>query len=142
MFNMIPFDQTQSKMGHMFDSFFDDAFNSMLRPFDGCRTDIIDKGKQYVLQAELPGFDKKDIHIHVDGDRLTIQAERNNVAEEKKADGSFIRRERSYGSFSRSFDVSGIEAGQISASYTNGILELVMPKKKDSHTGGRKIDIA
>ena len=90
------------------------------------KTDIRDAGDAYVLEADLPGMKKDDIHIDIDGDRLSISAERNAVREEKN-DG-YIRCERSYGAFSRSFDISGIRGEEISAAYEDGVLKLTLPK--------------
>ena len=93
------------------------------------KTDIRDAGDAYVLEADLPGVKKEDIHIDIDGDRLSISAQRSSHSEEKDSDGSYIRCERSYGSFSRSFDISGVRAADISAAYDNGVLMLTMPKR-------------
>ena len=60
------------------------------------RTDILDKGDHYQLQAELPGFNKEDIKINLEGDCLTIQAEHKEETEEKKKE--YVRKERHYGS--------------------------------------------
>ena len=77
------------------------------------KTDIQDKGDHYLLEADLPGMKKEDIAIDIDGDNLTIKAERRNEHEEK--DKSYVRCERSYGSYARSFDISGIKAEGIKA---------------------------
>ena len=87
-------------------------------PFDGFfggkdlgefKTDITDEGDHYLLEADLPGFDKKDIHLDVNGDTLTIQAERHSKVEQKDNQDRIVRVERSYGSYSRSFDATGID---------------------------------
>ena len=91
------------------------------------KTDIQDKGDHYLLEADLPGMKKEDIAIDIDGDNLTIKAERRNEHEEK--DKSYVRCERSYGSYQRAFDISGVEVANISAQYNDGVLKLNMPKK-------------
>ena len=111
MFELIPFD----RHGHRMMSF--DPFREMEeleRSFWGgsnslsaFRTDVIDTGDAYKLESELPGFKKEDIKIDVENDVLTISVERKLAEEEKKK--NFVKRERFYGSYSRSFDVSGIE---------------------------------
>ena len=78
------------------------------------KTDIQDKGDHYLLEADLPGMKKEDIAIDIDGDNLTIKAERRNEHEEK--DKSYVRCERSYGSYARSFDISGVKAEGIKTS--------------------------
>lgn len=140
MFDMMPFEHRNNSMDRFFDSFFSNAFNG-LSSFSGGRTDIIDKGKNYVLQSEMPGFEKGDISIDINDDILTIKAEHNTQNEEKNDNGEFIRRERSYGSYVRSFNVSGVDTDKITASYNNGILELVMPKKEVETPKGTHIDI-
>lgn len=103
------------------------------------KTDIRDTGDTYLLEADLPGMKKEDIHIDIDGDRLSISAERNAVKEEKE-DG-YIRCERSYGSFSRSFDISGIRAGEITAAYEDGVLKLTLPKQTKTVPASRRLEI-
>lgn len=105
------------------------------------KTDIRDNGKEYILEAELPGFDKSDIGIDVENGYLTITANHAEEKDEKDKKGSYLRRERSYGTVSRSFDISEIEEGEISAEFNNGVLELVLPKKAEKAKVTRKIEI-
>ena len=105
------------------------------------KTDIRDTGDAYVLEADLPGMKKEDIHIDIDGDRLSISAERNAVKEEKDENGGYIRCERSYGSFSRSFDISGIRGEDISAAYADGVLTLTLPKQNKAVPASRRLEI-
>ena len=105
------------------------------------KTDIRDAGDVYVLEADLPGMKKEDIHIDIDGDRLSISAERSAVKEEKDENGGYVRCERSYGSFSRSFDISGIDEPSISAAYTDGVLSLSLPKAAPVVPEARQIAI-
>ena len=93
------------------------------------------------IEAELPGFSKEDIKIDVEGDYLTVGAERRESKEEKDAKGSYVRRERYYGSFSRSFDISGVDAENLAASYKDGVLKLVMPKKEARLPAARRLEI-
>ena len=104
-------------------------------------TDIKDEGSAYVLEAELPGFKKEDIEISIDNDYLTIKAERKFEDGEKNEKGQYIRCERAYGSFSRSFDISDVNSGKIDAEYTDGILKLTMPKKEKTVPETRKLQI-
>ena len=105
------------------------------------KTDIRDTGDAYVLEADLPGMKKEDIHIDVDGDRLSISAQRSSGREEKDQDGNYIRCERSYGSFSRSFDISGVRSEDITAAYENGVLTLTMPKQTTVVPAARRLEI-
>ena len=105
------------------------------------KTDIRDAGDAYVLEADLPGMKKEDIHIDIDGERLSISAERCAVKEEKDENGGYIRCERSYGAFSRSFDISGIRAEEISAAYEDGVLKLTLPKQVKAIPASRRLEI-
>ena len=108
---------------------------------DEFKTDIKDEGDRYELEADLPGFDKKDIHLDINGDMLTVSAERHSEHEEKDKKNKYVRCERSYGSYSRSFDVSGINIDGIEASYTDGVLTLTMPKKAAEVPASRRLEI-
>lgn len=113
-------------------------FNSSLAEF---RTDIQDKGDHYLLEADLPGFRKEDIRIDLDGDTMTIQAERHSEHEEKDNQGNYLRCERSYGQYQRSFDISGIESDGMKAEYADGVLKLTMPKKSATVSGAKRLEI-
>lgn len=140
MFEMRPFNHNHrntlsgynpfQEMENLERSFFNEPFrffgNDALAAF---KTDITDNGSEYVLEADLPGFDKKDIHLDIDGDLLTIRAERNATREETDKKNNLICCERSFGAYSRQFDLSGVEADGIKAKYDNGVLKLTMPKK-------------
>ena len=112
-------------------NFFNDPFDFFS---DGAiadfKTDITDEGDYYKLEADLPGFAKEDIHLDVKGNTLTLSAERHSDHEDKDNHGKYIRCERSYGSYSRSFDLSDVKADEIKAKYNNGVLTLTMPKKE------------
>lgn len=105
------------------------------------KTDVTDEGDHYLLEADLPGFDKKDIHLDISGDTLTVQAERHSKVEEKDKKDKVIRMERSYGSYSRQFDVSGIDTENIKAKYDNGVLKLTLPKKEQTLPESKKLEI-
>ena len=105
------------------------------------RTDIEDEGDKLVLSADLPGFDKKDIHIDVDNDQLVIHAERHSNYEKQEKKNGYLRCERSYGSYSRSFSLDGIDADKIRASYNNGVLTLNLPKQAPAKAAARRLEI-
>ncbi len=123
MFDLVPFDRRERNMMRMFHDMEKNFFGGFT---SSCKTDITDKGDHYLLEAELPGFNKEDIHVDIDGDYLTIHAQQD-LKNEKK-DHKFIRQERSYSSISRSFNISDVDTEHISAKYKNGVLELNMPK--------------
>lgn len=143
MFELIPFERSMRslnsfypfrQMEDMSRSFFSSDPASAL-----FRTDISDVGEAYRLEAELPGFNKEDININIEDERMTISVERKSESEDNKP--NYLRRERFYGSYSRSFDLSGIDAGKISARYANGILSLDLPKQAASVPTSRRLEI-
>ena len=79
------------------------------------------------------------IAIDVENDVLTISAERKS--DEKESKPNYVKRERFYGSFSRSFDVSGVNVDGIEASYTDGMLNLTLPKKAAEIPASRRLEI-
>lgn len=105
------------------------------------KTDVTDEGDYYLLEADLPGFDKKDIQLDVNGDTLTVHAERRSKVEEKDKKDKYVRIERSYGAYSRSFNISSVDADGIKAKYDNGVLKLTLPKKQASLPQGRRLEI-
>jgi len=93
--------------------------------------DIKDTPEAVLIKAELPGLDKGDIKICFNDNLLTIQGERKK--EEKEERENYVRVERSYGSFSRTFSVDApVKQDQIKARYQDGILEITLPKEEDS----------
>ena len=111
------------------------------RQLPAFKTDIRETENAYILDAELPGFSKEDIHAEVRNGYLTIHAEHKSENEEKDEKNNYIRRERSYGSFSRSFDLEGIKSDEITASYKDGVLSLTLPKEETNQTEGRRLEI-
>ena len=105
------------------------------------RTDISDQGDSYLLEADLPGFEKKDIRLDISGDTLTIEAERHAEHEEEDKQSKYLRVERSYGKYSRQFDVSAIDSESITAKYENGVLKLTLPKKQARVPEARHLEI-
>ncbi len=129
------------EMDNLARAFFNEPFFSEkaeIRPF---RTDIKKTEDGYQLEADLPGFDKKDISVGIEGDVLTIKAQRRSESEDKDKKESYVRIERSYGSYERSFNVSGIDTENIGAKYENGVLILNMPKKEPALPPQRQLTI-
>ena len=91
------------------------------------RTDISENETAFVVRAEVPGIDKKDIDITFSEGLLTIKGEKKVENEEKNE--NYHRRESSYGSFTRSFQLSSeIENEGIEANYRDGVLRINLPK--------------
>ena len=140
MFGMLPFDRSDNNIFDSFDAFTRDFFRKSNAELPAFRTDIRDTGDSYVLEAELPGFKKEDISLDLKDGILTITATHTEQSEEA-TQGSYIRRERRYGSFQRSFDVTGIEEKNITAAYENGVLSLTLPKAKPVEPEIHRIEI-
>lgn len=118
--------------------FFDDFF----APFvgDGGKSgptqwqpvvDIIEEAGQFRVKAELPGIEKKDIHVDVKDNVLTLKGERS--AEKTDEGEHYYRRERSFGSFTRAFSLpENVDAAAIKADYKDGVLSISIPKPEKS----------
>lgn len=140
MFGMIPFERNDS-MFDLFDNFERNFFGTSGKSLPDFRTDIRDNGDSFVLEAELPGFDKEDISLDLKDGLLTISAQHKESRDQKDQKGGYIRRERKYGSVSRTFDVSGIDEAGITAAYQNGVLELTLPKARPAVPEAKRIEI-
>jgi len=105
----------------------------------GFRTDIRETENEYIIEAELPGFDKDNIEIELHDNRLTISAQKDEIKEEEEE--NYIRRERRSGSFKRSFYMDNIDPDKVDAKYENGILKITLGKKEPGKGKKRKIDI-
>ena len=120
---------------------FDDVFGDLLkgffvRPmsFEGpsqslVKVDVTEDDKTYKVQAELPGVNKEDINVSIDGSHIAISAEVKKEHEEKNGN-RVLRSERYYGKFSRSFQLAqDVDESKAEAKYSDGVLQLVLPKK-------------
>lgn len=136
MFDLMPFDMNPKNMFQLFEDF-DKRFAKEMQT--GFRTDILDQGDSFLLEAELPGFQKEDIKIDLDGDRLIIRAARSGS--EDKSENDYIHRERYYGEFVRSFHLANVDVEKITANYQDGVLKLQLPKKQPDKPESRKIEI-
>ena len=105
------------------------------------KTDIKDEGDHYLLEADLPGFKKDNVNIDIDDGYLTITATRKSEYEDKDKKGNYVRCERSYGSYTRSFCLDGIDSENISAELVDGVLKLTMPKQVKETPKTRRLEI-
>lgn len=95
------------------------------------KTDIREKDDNYVVDVDMPGCKKEDVHAELNDGYLTVRAERAMEKDEKDADGKYLRQERFFGTCARSFYVGEqIKQEDIKAKFENGILTLVIPKKE------------
>lgn len=129
------------------DRWFEDAFPARMRrrsygkwpslgefrPFQGRMptVDVIDRDKEIIVRAEIPGVDKKDLDISVTEDSVSIKGSVKH--EEKEEKGEYYRRETSSGSFSRSVTLpSEVDSSKVKATFKDGVLEMTLPKVKQS----------
>jgi len=104
------------------------------------KVDIYETENSYVLNAELPGLKKEDIKIDLNDNTLTLKGEKK--FEEKVEKENYVRVERSYGNFTRSFVLSdNVNADNITASYKDGVLEVTLPKKEEAKPKEIKVEI-
>jgi len=142
MFELIPFNSRRISYYNPFRE-----LEEMSRSFWGdnsfaqFRTDITESDGKFILEAELPGFRKEDIKIDIEKDCLTISAEHSSESEDKDTERNYLRRERFYGSYSRCFNVSGIDTDAITASYDGGVLKLTMPRKTPEVPESRRLEV-
>ncbi|WP_042266903.1 Hsp20/alpha crystallin family protein [Paraburkholderia heleia] len=117
-----------------------DLFQGLFRPMRGMlaaeenelsaiKLDVTENEKAYTVKAELPGVDKKDIDVKIDGNVVSIHAKVERKTEQKEGE-RVIRRERYSGSFARTFSLaSDIDETTANAQYQDGVLSLTLPKK-------------
>lgn len=124
---------------------FEDVFNELRRrPFFGnldadprIKMDVSETEQGYIIKAEIPGVQKENVKVTVEGNRVTITAETKREEEEKSGE-TVVRRERYIGQQSRSFALAHeIDDSKAVAKYQDGLLELSLPKKAGD--GGRKM---
>ena len=141
LLSLIPRTNSFLPSSDLFDRFFDDWDMSALFSEDNTLVpafDIAENEKEYVVTAELPGIDVKDVDVTISEGVLSVKGEKRHEKEDKGED--YHRIERRYGSFHRSFRIPGkVETDKIDASYKDGILKLTLPKAEGTET--KKIEV-
>lgn len=147
MFGLVPFNRRNSlssrrdicSIDSFFDNFFNDTFAGFFTTVNPIRADIRETDKEYIIEADLPGVRKEDIRLELEDGILTLGVEQNEQINEESE--NYIRRERRYGSYCRSFRVDGVREDKVSAKYENGVLTVKLPKTEVSKPKSRRIDI-
>ena len=119
----------------------DDFFSDFTPVEDHMKTDIEENDKQYQVKIDMPGFDKKDIHISYTNNILTITGHRDTIDDESDKNGHILHSERRYGQMSRQYRLPDVERKNITAHYENGVLSLVLPKKQAESDDDTRIEI-
>jgi HSP20 family protein len=123
-------DSLQSEFNRLFDSFVGNGRSEVRARRWVPAVDLVETDESLVLRADLPGLDKDDVTIEVKDDVLTLSGERRGEHEEK-AEG-YYRVERAFGRFSRSLTLpQGVEPDSIDAEFTDGVLEIRIPKPEE-----------
>jgi len=124
---------------NMIDDFFSDGTmpsRNLLR--DTFKIDIVEKDKEYIVEAELPGISKEEVNLNIEENALCISVNRSE--ETNKDDKNYIHRERRSASMHRSIRLTGTKLDEISAKLDNGVLTITIPKDIKV-ASSRKIDI-
>ena len=128
---LIRYQQPTWSLSELFDDLFSERSFSSAPDITGTswpRVDIIENDNDYAIHADLPGLEKKDISVTVENGILTIAGEKNSERKSEKKD-HYRYFERSYGKFSRSFQLpEHVDVENIDATYNNGTLELTLKK--------------
>ena len=104
-------------------------------------TNVSETEDSFVVVAEIPGLEPKDIDISLTGDMLTVKGEKKQEKEEKNQ--RWHRSERTYGSFTRAFRLpASVVADKVSADYKNGVVRITLPKTDESRRREVKIQIS
>jgi HSP20 family protein len=146
MFEMVPFRKNNnlSKRGDYFDqlfaNFFDEDLFSQANYFgSSMKVDLKENENEYIIEADLPGVKKEAIDISYENNYLTISAKRDDSTEVNSS--GYLRHERRYGDFKRSFYIDDIDENKVNASFSEGVLKLNLPKKEETKKNKRKFDI-
>ena len=107
--------------------YFDDFFNEFRR--NDLKCDIYEEDDNYHIDVDIPGFTKDEISIDMDNGYLTISA-----CKEEVNNKNYIRQERSYGKYQRSFYLGNVDSDGIKAKFDNGILHITAPKEDNKDT--------
>ena len=107
--------------------------------FEPC-LDIRENDKEYIIEAEIPGMDKKDVDLVINNGVLTIRGEKKSETKDKN--DNYNRIERSFGRFSRDIPLPDeVQHDKINAKFKNGLLKIKLPKKPETQRSVKRIDI-
>ncbi|HEV8537710.1 MAG TPA: Hsp20/alpha crystallin family protein [Bacteroidota bacterium] len=121
----------QREIDRMFDRFRGGVVDDNGAPTWLPAVDVVENANHYLVKAELPGVDKKDVKITIQNDVLIVRGEKKKESEKK--DENYHRVERSYGVFQRSFTLpTSVKSEAIEASYDQGVLTITLPKAEEA----------
>lgn len=126
----------------MFDRFFSDFAVEPMRAFGGFSPDIdlVEKDDRYLLTAELPGLDEKEVEVTLNNEYITIRGEKKEEKEDRS--GSYYYAERRYGRFERTIPLPAeVDVDKVKAHFKKGLLTVELPKSERVLKESRKIKI-
>ena len=111
--------------------YLDDFFDEMpVKSGNMMKCDIYEKDGKYHIEMDMPGFSKEDIKLETNDGYVTIKATKKEVLEEGGENKNYLRRERSFGEYERSFYLGEFDIENVDASFKDGVLKVVVPKKE------------
>ena len=132
----------------LWEDFFDDFDKNFFSPFVGSastsnflKTDIEETDTSYIITMDIPGMDKDSINIDYENNYLIVSGERKSESGDKDDKGNYIRQERSYGSFRRSFYGETVKPEDIKANFKNGVLTITLSKNTPEEPKAHRIAI-
>lgn len=140
-----PFESLRREIDHLFEDFGGDFWRAPFRQVERAfgampAVDVTETDGGYEITAELPSLDEKNIEVKLANNTLTIKGEKRDEKEETKKD--YYMRERSFGSFQRSFTVpEGVETDKIEANFKKGVLTVTLPKTAEAKKAEKKITV-
>ncbi|MEQ8197589.1 MAG: heat shock protein Hsp18 [Clostridiaceae bacterium] len=145
MLEMIPFRKNVLKIkddifSPFFKDFFDEDFLASMNNVGGnFKVDLKETDDKYLIEADLPGVKKEDIKVDIKDNYLVINAKREESKEDKKE--NYVRREKHYGEFTRSFYVDNIDENTIDAAFKDGVLKITLQKLVKGKEETKKIEV-
>lgn len=139
MTSLVPFSTRRNDLvtrrydtfANLIDDFFNDSFSSRLVN-SNFKLDIKDQAEQYVIEAEVPGYNRDEISLDVEKGLLTISVKKEQ--ENQEENNNYVHRERTISSMTRRIALGDVDEEQLTAKLENGILEIIVPKKPKIET--------
>lgn len=131
--------EMRSEMNRLFEDFFDGRTGEYGNFVPAA--DVVEKDDRFLIDLELPGFEREDVEVTMEQGTLTIRGRRSTEREEKEE--NYHLRERAYGRFSRSFSLPrSIDPDEVEARYDNGILRVEVPKAAEARSRKIEVDVS
>jgi HSP20 family protein len=125
------------QMEDMFDQFFPFSGLTVLKGETGLQVDVVDEGNAYLVRANVPGLNAKDLDVRVNEEGVTIKGAFSEEKEDKKQ--NYLVRERRSGSFVRTIALPNGDPDKANAKFKDGVLELTVPKREGDKRQGRQL---